>query len=162
MSEVMQTWLQRAVDLFDTDNIKDGDLISREWICHALDIPPIRSIDDAERIQWMTLARVEAFKEYLLTERKIALRTARGQGYIVVPPHEQAEFAAREAMGMVQKGLQKGARIMEHTRIDSLTDDQKRRHTDAELRMSGLGQMIKRQRKDVFKLFSPGKHEAIT
>lgn len=151
MSE--KTWLQRAVDMFDNDRFKDGDLLSRDWIAHALDIPPIRSVQDAERVQWMTLARVEAFKEYLLVERKVALRTARGQGYVVIPPSEQAEFAAREAMGLVQKGLRKGAKIMENTRLDALTDSQKRRHTDAELRLSGLSQMMKRQRRDVFRLF---------
>lgn len=151
MSE--KTWLQRAVDMFDNDRFKDGDLLSRDWIAHALDIPPVRTLQDAERIQWMTLARVEAFKEYLLTERKVALRTARGQGYVVIPPSQQAEYAAREAMGLVQKGLRKGAKIMENTRLDALTDSQKRRHTDAELRLSGLSQMMKRQRRDVFRLF---------
>lgn len=151
MSE--KTWLQRAVDMFDNDRFKDGDLLSRDWIAHALDIPPVRTLQDAERIQWMTLARVEAFKEYLLTERKVALRTARGQGYVVIPPSQQAEYAAREAMSLVHKGLQKGAKIMENTRLDALTDSQKRRHTDAELRLSGLSQMMKRQRRDVFRLF---------
>lgn len=159
MNDVIQPWLQRAVDLFDSDKISDGDIISREWISHALDIPPARSIQDAERIQWMTLNRVEALKDYLLTERKIALRTARGQGYHVVPPQDQAEYAAREAMGMVQKGLEKGSRIMKHARIDALTEDQRRRHVDAELRISGLSQMIRRQRKDVFKLFSPANQD---
>lgn len=148
-----KTWLQRAVDMFDNDRFKDGDLLSRDWIAHALDIPPVRTLQDAERIQWMTLARVEAFKEYLLTERKVALRTARGQGYVVIPPSQQAEYAAREAMSLVHKGLQKGAKIMENTRMDSLTDSEKRRHTDAELRLSGLSQMMKRQRRDVFRLF---------
>lgn len=157
MSE--KKWLQRAVDMFDNDRFKDGDLLSRDWISHALDIPPIRSVQDAERIQWMTLARVEAFKEYLLVERKVALRTARGQGYVVIPPSEQAEFAAREAMGLVQKGLRKGTKIMENTRLDALTDSQKRRHTDAELRLSGLSQMMRRQRRDVFKLFRPQELE---
>lgn len=162
MSKVTESWLQRAIDMFDRDGFKDGDMLSRDWICHALDIPPIRSLDDADRVQWLTLSRVEAFKDHLLTRRNIALRTARGQGYIVVPPSEQAEYAAREAMAMVQKGLQKGSKIMQHTRIDALTDDEKRRHTDAEVRLSGLGQMIKRQRKDVFALFPPTSKGAIT
>lgn len=155
-----QTWLDRAVALFDGDRFKDGDLLTRDWITHALDIPPARTLEDAERIQWMTLSRVEALKEYLLTNRKIALRTVRGQGYQVVPPSEQAEMASREAMGLVQKGLQKGLKIMENTRMGALTDTERRRHTDAELRLSGLSQMMRRQRRDVFRLFNPEKLEA--
>jgi len=54
---------------------------------------------------------------------------------------------------MVSKGLRKGHRMLQHTRIDQLNDDEKRRHTDAEVRMSGITGMIKRQKKDVFRLF---------
>ena len=99
------------------------------------------------------MGRVEAFKDWLLENRNIAIKSVRGQGYYIVPPRDQARVACQESMKMVSKGLRKGHRMLQHTRIDQLNDDEKRRHTDAEVRMSGITGMIKRQKKDVFRLF---------
>lgn len=151
------SWLERAITEFDAAGFRDGDLLSRDWLTYALDIPPARTLKEAADIQWMTLNRVEAFKELMLVERKIALRTERGHGYRVLPPADQAEHAAREAMGLMLKGMEKGAKIMRNTRTELLTDTEKRRHTDTEIRLAGISQMMRRQRKDVFLLFAPGE-----
>jgi hypothetical protein len=147
------TWLQNAINEFNNSNHKDGDILTHDWIKYALQIPEPKNLSEAERIQWLAMGRVEAFKDWLLENRNIAIKSVRGQGYYIVPPRDQARVACQESMKMVSKGLRKGHRMLQHTRIDQLNDDEKRRHTDAEVRMSGITGMIKRQKKDVFRLF---------
>jgi hypothetical protein len=147
------TWLQNAINEFNSSNHKDGDILTHDWIKYALQIPEPKNLSEAERIQWLAMGRVEAFKDWLLESRNIAIKSVRGQGYYIVPPRDQARVACQESMKMVSKGLRKGHRMLQHTRIDQLNDDEKRRHTDAEVRMSGITGMIKRQKKDVFRLF---------
>lgn len=104
------------------------------------------------------VTRVEQFREYLLVEKQTALRNVRGRGYLIVPPHEQARYAAEVAMGLVQKGLQKGSRLLNHTRLSELDNDELQRHTDTQVRLSGIGSMMNKQRRDVFKLFHDTEH----
>lgn len=150
-------WLDRAIKMLDSDGRKDGDILSHDWIKYALDVPVAKSVDDADRVQWLLLGRVEAFKDWLLVERKIALQNVRGEGYRLIPPREQAHYAATEAMKMVKKGIVKGDKLMTHVRLSELDAEERKRHTDAHIRLAGVGDMIKRQRKDIFKLFFPHK-----
>jgi hypothetical protein len=153
-------WLERAIDLFDTDKHKDGDILSHDWLKYALDIPTAKTVEDFERIQWVLLSRVEAFKDWMLVNRSTALQSVRGKGYYVVPPNEQARFAAEEAMKHVKKGLQQADKVLTYARLADMDDDSRKRHTDTHVRLSGIGQLMKRQRKDVFALFK--KPEQLT
>ena len=151
------SWLERAISIFDRDARKDGDLLSNEWIRYALDIPVARDVESATANQWLLLSRMDSFREYLLTDRKIALQNVWGKGYRIVPPHEQAEHAAQEAMSLVRRGLQKGEKIMTNIRDSALTDAERKRHTDAHIRLTGISDMMRRQRKGIFSLFHEQK-----
>ena len=154
-------WLERAANLYDQGNHKDGDILSHDWLRYALDIPVASTLEESEEIQWMTLTRVDAFREWLLIERKTALKAVRGKGYWIVPPSEQAQVAAEEAMRLVQRGLRKGWAMMEHARLADMDDDSRRRHTDAHVRLAGIGDMMRRQKRDVFRLFDHGGREPL-
>jgi len=151
----MPDWLSRAVAIYDSDKRSYGDVLSHDWIRYALDIPVPKSVEDYEQSQWTLLMRVEAFKDYLLIDRHIAIQNVRGNGYRIVPPSEQARMAAEEAMRLVKRGLDKGSKIIKNTRLAELDTAQRRQHTDAEIRLSGIGDLMKRQRRDIFKLFGP-------
>lgn len=151
----MENWLQNAINEYDQGNHKDGDILSHDWIKHALQIPTARNLGEVEQIQWLMLTRIEAFKDWLLVERLTCIKSVRGKGYWIVPPGDQAQVAAEEAMRMVSKGLQKGSKIASHARLADMDDHAKKRHTDTQVRLSGLGDMMRRQKRDVFKLFSP-------
>lgn len=153
----MPVWLARAINLFDEGAHNDGDVLSHDWIRYALDIPEPRSVDDMQELQWLMLTRMDALRDWLLVERKIALQNVRGKGYRIVPPAEQARHAVEEAMTLVRKGLKKGDKLMTNTRTNELSVQDKQRHTDAHLRLCGINDMMRRQRRDVFRLFSPDK-----
>lgn len=153
MSE--HAWLEKACGMYDSGNHKDGDILSHDWLRFTLDIPKPKNLGEADEIQWMALARVEAFKEWLLVERKTVLKSVRGKGYWIVPPEDQAQVAAEEAMKLVQKGLERGSRMMEHARVDAMDNDARKRHTDTQVRLLGVGQMMRTQKRDVLRLFKP-------
>ena len=148
-------WLEKACGMYDSGNHKDGDILSHDWLRFALDIPEPKNLREAEEMQWLTLSRVEAFKEWVLLERKTVLKSVRGKGYWIVPPNEQAQVAAEEAMKLVQKGLERGSLMMLHARVDAMDNDSRKRHTDVQVRLLGVGQMMRGQKRDVLRLFKP-------
>ena len=83
------------------------------------------------------------------------LKSVRGKGYWIVPPEDQAQVAAEEAMKLVQKGLERGSRMMEHARMDAMGNEARKRHTDTQVRLLGVGQLMKTQKRDVLRLFNP-------
>lgn len=146
----METWsAQKAVDQFFADNYDDGDLISHDWILWALDLPQIRTREDSLRL----LNRMDSFRRALLEDHQIALESVTGKGYRVVPPAEQAEYAARTASRLIEKGLHKGSKLLDHTRTNELSDMEKQRHTDTEIRMASLKGMANKGRRDVLAMF---------
>lgn len=152
-----ESWLERAVSEYDTKKFADGDLISHDWIYYALDIPPVNSRTSARDAQFVLLSRFDAFRDYMLVQRKICFQNVRGQGYRVVPPGEQAQVAAEEAMRLIRRGLDKGDKILTHARTEKMTQEEANRHTSAQIKVGGLRQMIGRQRKDILGEFKPSR-----
>lgn len=141
------TWLEAAVEEFDRTGFKDGDLISKDWLIFALQVPT--KGEDVDKIMFMFMNRFIAFRDYLLLGRKIAIENVRGKGYRIVPPNEQAQLAADEALKLIRKGLTKGETIAANTRVNELTNDEAARHTDMQIKLAGLAQMMGRQKKDI-------------
>lgn len=138
-----------AVSLFFKDGKRDGDLLSHDWILFALDMRAPRTREDG----LMLLDRMDSFRTALLEEHNIAVQNVRGEGYRVVPPAEQAEYAARVAARHIDKGIRDSNRLLKHTRRELLTDTEAKRHTDCEVRIAGLRGMIGKGKRDVLALF---------
>lgn len=143
--------LRQSIDDFMQEGFKDGDLVSHDWLRWAL------AINDqaVKENEFVLLERMEAIKTALLKENKIALQNVRGKGYRVVPPSEQARYAAEEASRHIQKGVKRADDLLKHTRMDALDHEERRRHTDTETRMASLGAMLEKGQRDVFKAFLP-------
>lgn len=152
-------WLQNAIDQFIADDKKDGDVITHDWLSWALEIPEPKTVDEARSVGFLRLDRVEEFRHYLLTERKIALQNVRGYGYRIVPPNEQAHLGVSIAVHGIRKGLDEANKYLENTRIESLTSDEAKTHTDAQIKISGLRSLMRRQKKDVLALFDQNKKQ---
>lgn len=142
---------QDAIDRLEADGFGDGDMLSHDWIRFALDFNP------QEHNDFVLLERMDSFRKALLEEYKIALQNVRGEGYRIVPPSQQAEFAAREASRYIEKGMNKADALLTHTRRDQLTQDEAKRHTDTEVRIAGLRGVMNKGKRDVFALFAPSK-----
>ena len=142
-----------AIDQFDKDQFKDGDIISREWIKWALRIKEPSTVQEYEEMQWLLLSRFEDFKDRLLKDRQIALRNVRGNGYLIVPPGEQAQYAAEKGIRHIRKGIQEADKLLTNVRSEQLTDEERKRHVDTQCRFDGIKGIMSRQKKDVFALF---------
>jgi hypothetical protein len=153
-AETSLEWsVKDAVDLFFKDGKRDGDLLSHDWILFALDM---RTPETREE-QFELLERMDAFRTALLREHCIALQNVRGEGYRIVPPGEQAEYAARRAESYVRKGARKGGELLKNIRRDQLTHAEARRHTDCEVKMAALSGMVSKGARDIFSLFAASK-----
>lgn len=152
--EMSVEWsVKDAVDLFFRDGKRDGDLLSHDWILYALDMRTPQTKED----QFELLGRMDAFRTALLKEHCIALQNVRGEGYRVVPPGEQAEYAVRLAETHFRKGARQSSEVLKNTRRDLLTHTEARRHTDCEVKMAALCGMINKGARDVFALFAANK-----
>jgi hypothetical protein len=152
----VESWsLDDAVDQFLAEQFKDGDLIGHDWFLMALDIND--SLKAAN--PFVIVERLEALKTVLLEGHQIALQNVRGRGYRVIPPHEQARYAAEEASRYMARGLRKATSLLSNTRQDTLTAEERQRHTDTQVRISALAGMVSKGRREVFKLFEHKKKD---
>ena len=145
-------WFTHAIHCWGSEGRQDGDILTHDWIRWALQIPAPQNLEEAEEIQWVMLNRVETFKDWLLTEHKVALQSVRGKGYWVVPPSDQARYAAEEWAKHVIKAQKRAEALMENTRMDALTADERKRHIDTHIRMKGVSQLISKKKQDIFGL----------
>lgn len=134
------------MEKFDATNHQDGDLLSLEWLKDTLQVPTTGEERDK---QFAFMSRFGTFKDYLLTQRKVALENVRGRGYRIVPPAEQADFAVDTALKHIRKGLAAGSSLLTHTRTHMLTNEQQSSHVDKQIKLAGLQQMLGRQNKDL-------------
>lgn len=155
MNEQMEAWLTHAIDQFDKDKFADGDMITHDWLHAFLLIREPKNVttETMQEYQFLKMRRYEEFRDYLLRERQIALESIRGEGFRIVPPHEQASYAVEKGMRLVSKGFNTSAVLLQNTRMNKLTRQEATRHTDAQVRLDGLQQLVKRQRVNIFSLF---------
>lgn len=141
--------LEVAVSKYLDHGYQDGDLISHEWLAWALDLPTTADV----QAQFVSMHRIDEFKQALLVDHRVFIVSDRGKGYRVVPPSDQAFVAVGQAMREVRRQFHKCGKIMQHTRMDELTAEQARRHTDAQVKMAALAGMVSREKLNVFKAF---------
>jgi hypothetical protein len=146
-SSAIDPWLNHAVQAFDRDKKSDGDMLTHEWIKWALEVREPKTLSDASEIQWVLLSRVEAFKDYLLVERQIALANVRGEGYRILPPCEQARYAAEQALKSIKRGFDQGSKLLTHARLAEMDYEARKRHTDTEVRLAGIKQIVQREKR---------------
>lgn len=150
-------WLEHAVAKFDHDAFKDGDVITKVWLEEALLMPPIRKLSEVDKITLMFLSRFDAFRGYLLTERKIALDNVYRKGWRLVPPEEQAQLAVQTAARLIKKGVDQAGMLLDHARLTQMDQTARQRHIDTRVKMSGLRGIMLKQRADIFQAFIEAK-----
>lgn len=146
--------VESAVKQFLSENRVAGDVISHEWLQMYLQIPTPKTVAEAKEVQWITLKRVDEFRDVLLYTHKIAMENIYKVGYRLVPPSEQAEYAVRKAARHIKKGIDDAIDLLDNTRMDELELDHKKRHIDAHVKMMGLQSLMDKEKREVFTLFN--------
>ena len=142
--------INKAINkLDDEEMLVNNRILTHSYIEDALEIPEAVTIKDDRENRMMLLERFTALRDYLLTERKIALKSLQGIGYQVIPPNEQAEYAAELSSKLIKKAIQKGSELMENTRTEELFSSDRKRHFDAQVKMQGINSIISRERRNM-------------
>jgi len=150
----MKNWsLEAAVAAYFERDYKDGDLVTHYALHDMLDMPPEGTMDN--RMWALTfMDRFEQFKDTLLRQHRIYLSNVRGKGYLVVPPDEQAHTAMLAAMNDIRRAAGKCTKALEYARVEEMSGDARRRHTDAQVRFAGLRGMLGKEKTNIFQLFN--------
>lgn len=133
-------WRQAVAD-FLAENFEPGAIIKKKWLEEHFDIQPIIGKMTAAQFQerqFKWLASMESFRSCLLEEHQILLHSVYGEGYRVVPPHEQTEHSAERFEKEATKAYARAATAMKNVQVDKLTDEQRRHNTDAIAKLSML------------------------
>lgn len=133
---------------------KDGELISHEQLQIILhykkpeftgDIAEYeQALQDAQFV-WLSL--VDRLKNELLDTYNVSLKNIRGEGYQIIPPKEQTQYATETGIRTIKKELSWMERTITNIRSEALNDTERRENTDAKARLSQLRQMFDGRRK---------------
>ncbi len=130
-----------ALKKFDDEDKTYGDVLPKRWLYDAFGIQmPVeqtsKKVADAAELAY--LGAFQAFKEELLAERSMALKTVHRVGYKIVMPDEQTEFANTNFERQMKKAFSEAQDVLFNVNHSMLTADQSRQNTDAMTHLAGL------------------------
>lgn len=141
-----------ATELFLSLNLPDGEILSHEHIAAIIGVPRklIDFGDDGEVIishkASDKLNRFKALSSHLLMEHSIYLHNIWGEGYQIIPPADQSAVATAAMMKNVKRAMDNASRIIKYTRVNQLSNIERKNHTDTDLKLKGFEQMVKAHR----------------
>ncbi|MES2634025.1 MAG: hypothetical protein V4669_13710 [Pseudomonadota bacterium] len=150
--ELSPPWKQVAKDLFGT-KYTFGQIVPHEELQTALKLPKptgLVEVEDYERWRLALMAQIDALSTFLLDERSMCLRAVAGQGYLIVEPAKQTNFAVTEGMKRMRSELRKMGRRLTFIDRTALTSDQAKENADALARLAFLNQQASKARQMKF------------
>lgn len=130
------------------EEFNDGDTVSLHWLKEAFEIKEPVTVSQAKVFQFKFLSCMDSLKSELLRKHKVALKSIRGEGYQLVPPHEQTDYAVRSGLKKMEKAITGTVDLLDHTRTDLLEADEQKRNTDALVKFSAIQGIMKKQKRD--------------
>lgn len=140
-----------------TECFQDGDIVSHDdlRLLIGLEEPTYDDLDqvpNARRVeiikertksfQFTYLQEVEDLKDCLLKEHKILLKNVRGEGYRLMPPHEQTGEAMSTLKKEVSGSIRKANDVLTNVRIEILDFESRQEHLDAQAKLSFFGKSV--------------------
>lgn len=147
--ELMKAALTAFVD---QQNYTYGDTIRHEWFREQFNLPePPKDGDmvlygDVKDAQLNYTELLIEFRQRLLTEHLMVLRSKIGEGYVVLHPNEQTFQAMRQFAKKVTNALRRAARELENIRVQELDPDIKAQNERARERISWMAQHHRRRK----------------
>lgn len=148
---LLPPWRNAAAELFGS-RYTFGDVVPHDELQAALMLPkPAGRITVEEYENWRLslLAQVDALCAYLLEERNMCLKAIPGQGYMIVKPAEQTDYAMKHGMKRVKSELRKMWRRLSFIDRSALTHEEARKNADALARLAFLQSMANKRKRFV-------------
>ena len=149
--ELYPPW-KEALSAFGRAGFTYGDTIPRQWFERALgmelladNVPVLPAV--YERQQFFFLQNFYPLRDAILATHQMWLDSNQRGGYLIVPPHEQAERAQEQLTKEVKSALRKGADRIRHTNVARLDDAQRREYNDRLSKVLGMAQLFQMRRR---------------
>jgi len=149
---LLPAWRNAATELF-SGQYGYGDVIPHEALRESLRLPePVgkHSREEWEAWRLALVAQIDALSDWLLEEKNMCLRSIQGQGYQIVEPAEQTEFAVKQGRKKIRSELRKMGRRLSFVDTSALTADQRRENADALARLSFMEQQFSKAKRRRF------------
>lgn len=150
----------KQVAQYVTECFKDGDIVSHDELrlLIGLEEPTYDDLDQipiarrveiikekTKRYQFAYLQEVEDLKDCLLKDHKILLKNVRGEGYRLMPPHEQTHEAMSTLKKEVSVSIRRANDVLTNVRIEVLDLESRQEHLDAQAKLSFFGKSATRR-----------------
>lgn len=149
---LLPAWRNAAAELF-SGQYGYGDVIPHDVLRASLRLPePKGRLTLAELESWRLslVAQIDALADWLLEEKNMCLRSIQGQGYQIVEPAEQTEFAVKQGRKKIRSELRKMGRRLSFVDASVLTAEQRRENADALARLSFMEQQFSKAKRKRF------------
>lgn len=128
-----------------------GELIPHKFLKKEMGIEYIRfkdyeSQEDFEKAleirQFTYMGLIDKLRNDLLDKEKFYLKNIKGDGYIILPPAEQVDFAFGKAVSDIKKTLKTSEYIMANVRKKMVNPNKRKHDADTMAKFSMYRQMI--------------------
>lgn len=144
--ELYPLWRQALVRFHEAD-FRDGDIIAHDWLYEVFEVQGLKdpkiSWEQAQKLRLRLLGQFTSFKQALLEQHQIMLRSEAGLGYSIVLPREQSRRAYEDRMANIKRELRAMGDEMVNVRESALTADERRERADYLARMGMLRGMLR-------------------
>lgn len=149
---LLPAWRNAAAELF-SGQYGYGDVISHEALREALRLPEPKgklTVTEYESWRLALVAQIDALSDWLLEEKNMCLRNIQGQGYQIVEPSEQTEFAVKQGRKRIRAELRKMGRRLSFIDHAALSQDERRQNADALARLSFMDRQFRQAKRQRF------------
>lgn len=155
---LLPPWRNAAAELF-AGRYSFGDIVPHEELQAALRLPKPSgrvTVEEYESWRLSLLAQTDALSAFLLEEKNICLRAVPGQGYMILEPKDQTEYAMGHGLKRVRSELRKMGRRLTFIDRSALSHEEARKNADALARLAFLQSMANKRKRFVME---PDKKE---
>lgn len=148
---MLPPWRNAAAELF-ADRYTYGDVVPHGELQAALMLPKPTgkiTVDEYEEWRLSLLSQVDALSTFLLEEKNMCLKAVPGQGYMIVEPAKQTEYAMGHGMKRVKSELRKMGRRLSFVDRSALSHEDARKNADALARLAFLQSMANKRKRFV-------------
>lgn len=132
---------KRAMEAIIEQGYTYGDSITHDWIINEMgvnnpaDQKDFSSYQDA---QLKYLSAIERLKRELMVRHKMALRSVRGEGFEIIHPGKQTNWAMREAAKEVAKAIRTANLRISTINTAILSSEERRQNLEAQGKLAFL------------------------
>jgi len=125
-----------------------GEVVPTAWFYEQFGLQqptPTTTYEEAKKNQFLFRGAFEHLQTVLLEDYQIALRNHFGEGYSIVPPKQQAQWALAHVVKDAKKAFKKGAVRMTNVDVTTLDMSERADQADCLTRLAAITGFLKEQ-----------------